>query len=48
MKKTWLEGGSFTFSYHTQQYTRITGSFRYIKLKLFVDMNKQGNIYLHE
>ena len=46
MKKTWLEGGSFTFGYHTQQYTRIMGSFRYIKLKLFVDMNKQGNIYL--
>ena len=46
MEKTQLEGGSFTFSYHTQQYTRITASFRYVKLKLFVNTNKQHNIYL--
>ena len=46
MEKTRLEGGSFTFSYHTQQYTRIMASFRYIKLKLFVNMNKQLNVDL--
>ena len=44
MEKTQLEGGLSTFGYHTQQYTRITGSFRYVKLKLFVNTNKQCNI----
>ena len=39
-----LESGSSTFGYHTQQYTGITGSFRYVKRKLYCDMNKQRNI----